>query len=95
MPAADLPFLAAREDPDEALRFVWDAFWHLSTDRSVGFATGPIPWSAIDRYATRHRLDDADSFERFLDLIRSMDGAYLDRLERERTRKDDAPHGKP
>lgn len=92
---ADLPFLAARQDPDEALRFVWDAFWNLSTDRPVGFATGPIPWSAVDRYAGRHRLEGADSFQRFLDLIRSMDGAYLEHLERERekARKDNPANG--
>lgn len=90
---ADLPFLASREDPDEAVRFVWDAFWNLTTDRPVGFATGPIPWGSIDRYAVRHRIDGADAFERFLALIRAMDGAYLDHLEQ--VRKDKPDHGQP
>jgi hypothetical protein len=92
---AALPFLASREDPDEALRFVWDAFWNLTTDRPVGFATGPIPWTAVDRYAARHRIDGADAFERFLAVIRAMDGAYLDHLERERekARKDNPANG--
>lgn len=97
MPIGELPFLATCEDPDEALRFVWDAFWHLSADRPVGFATGPIPWTAIDRYASRHRLDGADDFQRFADLIRAMDGTYLEHLERERekARKDQPTHGQP
>lgn len=87
MEGLELPFLAARQDPDEALRFVWDAFWNLSTDRQVGFATGPIPWTAVDRYAVRHHIDDADAFERFHSLLRSMDGAYLEHLEREREKE--------
>jgi hypothetical protein len=90
---ADLPFLANREDPDEAVRFAWDAFWHLTTDRPVGFVTGPIPWTAVDRYAARHRIDSADAFERFHALIRAMDGTYLDHLER--ARKDKPDNGQP
>jgi len=92
---ADLPFLANREDPDEALHFVWDAFWNLTTDRQVGFATGPIPWTAIDRYADRHQLHAVDSFERFHALIRAMDSTYLEHREREleNARKEKPPHG--
>lgn len=77
------------------MRFVWEAFWTLTTDRQVGFATGPIPWTAIDRYTIRHRLDGADSFERFHALIRAMDSSYLDHLERERekARKDQSHNG--
>lgn len=37
---------------------------------------GPIAWMAVDRYAERYGLDD-DAYERFVALIREMDGTYL------------------
>jgi hypothetical protein len=76
-----LPFLAERADPEEHLRLEWAAFWDLTTDRQIGFATGPIPWSAIDRYAARYRIPD---FDRFSELIRAMDATYLEHIEEER-----------
>jgi hypothetical protein len=39
-------------------------------------AEGPIPFSAIDRYAARYGIDDADEFERFLNVIMAMDGEF-------------------
>lgn len=38
---------------------------------------GPVPWSAIDRYAERHGIDDPDEYERFVRLIRTLDAAFL------------------
>lgn len=38
---------------------------------------GPIPWSAIDRFATRYSVV-GDDFDRLCNLIRAMDHAYLD-----------------
>lgn len=50
---------------------------HLSADRSIGFAMGPIPFTAIDCYAERYGIEGIDAFERFHALIRAMDTAYL------------------
>lgn len=52
------------------------AFWELSTERQCGFGEGPIPWSAIDRYAARHGLES--DVRRLVQLIQAMDTAYLE-----------------
>jgi hypothetical protein len=36
------------------LEAYYEAFMDLSTSRGVGMALGPIPWTAVDRYAERH-----------------------------------------
>lgn len=62
----------------EHLRFVWEAWWVLSADRHVGMAgLGPIPFSAIDRYATRFGINDIDNFSAFIAAIAAMDDAYF------------------
>jgi hypothetical protein len=71
-----LPCLQSRVDLFEHLRPEWDAFWALSTDRPAGLAQGAIPWTSIDRYAARYRID-GDEFDRFHDLIRALDAAFL------------------
>jgi hypothetical protein len=38
---------------------------------------GPIPWSAIDRFAMRYAIA-SDEFDRFCDLIQAMDAAFRD-----------------
>lgn len=73
-------------DPEPHLFFEWEAFYSLSNDRQIGMGIGPIPWSAIDRYARRFGIDGADEFDAFAFLIRSMDGAFL---RREAERKPD------
>jgi hypothetical protein len=63
----------------ERLISVWNAFFDLSGDRSIGFGSiGRIPFSAINAYAQRYRIDDIDRFERFSSLIRSMDAAFIE-----------------
>lgn len=59
------------------LEFYMNAFWTLSTDRNLGMAEGPIPWTAIDRYAIRHDIWGWD-FERFEFLIKAMDVTYIE-----------------
>lgn len=54
------------------------AFHELSTCRQIGMALGPIPWTAIDRYAERHGIGD---FEQFATLVRACDAAYLGALK--------------
>ena len=71
----------------EHLAFAWRAFWELSSDRSVGFGVGPIPFTAIARYADRYGVGERDAFERFLELIRGMDAAYLKDTEERRERE--------
>lgn len=71
--------LASRPEPDESLRFMWNAFWELTGDRhygALGFP-GAIPFASIDRYAARYGLDDRDEFARFHHLIRRMDSAFI------------------
>ena len=72
MPAA----LVERPALKRHLRLVWDAFHALGGDRQMGMAVGPIPFSAVDRYATRFRIAGAE-FERFHALIMAMDAVFL------------------
>ena len=64
--------------PAPHLAFIWSAFWDLSTDRSSGMGVGPIPFSAIDRFAERYGIHDLDDFDTFKALIHEMDGVYLE-----------------
>lgn len=71
---------ALQERPELAaeLLFLWEAWWLLTTDRPIGMSgVGPIPFSAIDRYAQRYRIDDVDAFEAFAGVISQMDDVYL------------------
>ena len=70
---------ALQEKPElpDYLEWVFFAFFALSTCRDLGMSRGPIPWTAVDRYAARNRLT-IDEFERFEFLIRELDAAYLD-----------------
>lgn len=58
------------------LRFVWQAFFDLSTDRQIGQVMGPIPWASIDRYAARYSIHGNDEFEQFAAMIRTLDLSY-------------------
>lgn len=49
----------------------------LSTCRAIGMAMGPIPWTAVERYADREGLV-GDDYEQFVVLVRMMDVAYLE-----------------
>ncbi|WP_443136604.1 phage tail assembly chaperone [Methylobacterium sp. Leaf399] len=78
---------ALLEQPDlwPHLQFASDAFSDLSSDRLIGAigGCGPIPWSAIDRYAERYGIDNLDEFERFRRFIRGQDRVYLERAAEE------------
>ena len=52
------------------MEFYLNAFTQLSSDRSSNGS--PIPWTSIDRYATRYNLRGQD-FDTFVDLMRAMD----------------------
>ena len=88
MPLQLLPCVATRTDPISHLLLEWEAFGQLSTDRPVGLIRGAIPWSSIDRYAARYRIE-GEGFERFCRLIRAMDAAYVSHV------KDKPPDAQP
>jgi hypothetical protein len=52
------------------------AFWELTTCRGAGFGAGPIPWTAIDDYATRYGWD-GERYEDLVDFVRAMDRTFL------------------
>ena len=55
-----------------------EAWGDLTGDRLTD--GGQIPFVAIDRWASRHGVDDPDDFDDLLRGIRAMDGVYLDYL---------------
>lgn len=71
-----MPCVANRPDLFGHLSFEWSAFRALSTDRAAGMGIGPVPWSSIDRFARRYRIE-GEEFDRFADLIQAMDTAYV------------------
>ena len=82
-------FMLERPDLWPHLALYSEAFAQLTTDRPLGAlgGVGSIPWSALDRYAARHGIDDPDEFERFQKLIRAQDRAYLDHAADEAKKK--------
>ena len=65
------------------------AFADLSTCRAIGFATGPIPWTAVDAYAAREGLT-GQARQVFVGAIRALDAAYLHDQAAQRAKE---PHG--
>ena len=55
------------------LAFIYNSFWTLCADRQV--EQGPIPFTAVDAFARRYRID-GDAFERFRILIGRLDNAF-------------------
>ncbi len=49
------------------------AFFTLSSDRQLGMAMGPIPYSSIVDYADRTGQD----WEEFLEIIQHVDSVYM------------------
>lgn len=58
----------------------YTAFQKLTTCRQFGFDQGPIPWTAIDRYAERMGMDE-DEFWQFEAIICRIDTAYMQAVE--------------
>ena len=61
-----------------------DAFIVLSSSRSVGFGIGCIPLTEIESYI---RLYDVEDIDRFIQLIRAMDGAFIQKVNQRTERK--------
>lgn len=78
---------ALRERPEtpSALTFWWRAFQDLTSARPIGFGgVGPIPWTAIDAWATRHGVTDPDDFERLASVVQALDAEHLALIEASR-----------
>lgn len=73
--------------------WIWEAFTNLMGDRNVGMATGPIPWSAIDRYAVRYDIVGYD-FEMLVHGVQELDAAYMNSLSDGKDRKEKS-NGRP
>ena len=71
--------LANKPEVEDGLDWYLAAFWDLTHDRQMGAmgGAGGIPWTAIDRYADRHEIDD---FDQFKTVIKALDGVYLEHV---------------
>ena len=72
----EVPALDNRPDV-YGLTWLLKAFWDLHTCRSFGMVAGPIPWTAIEQYATS---EDFLFWEKEMlhEVIRHMDGRWLE-----------------
>lgn len=59
------------------MTFYWHAFNDLSGTRAIGIGLGPIPWTAIDAWARRHRVTDSDDFDLLAAVIAALDAEHL------------------
>lgn len=67
----------APELPADLLPF-WQAYDELSTCRQFAGMSGvpmPIPWTAIDKYAIRHRYA-GDEYDDLVSIVRAVDDAF-------------------
>ena len=51
------------------------AFLDLSSDRQIGMDVGKIPWSVVDRYCTRYKIEDEQAEDLWFH-IRAMDEVF-------------------
>ncbi len=76
-------------DLREDLVVYWQAYDELSTCRGYAGMAGaptPIPWTAINEYAIRHRFA-GDAFDDLVDIVRAVDDAFRSHTM-EKARKD-------
>lgn len=76
MPPPDVFQNAPELRPD--LEVYWKAYDDLSTCRGYAGMSGvplPIPWTAINEYAIRHRFAGED-FDDLVDIVRAVDDAF-------------------
>lgn len=77
------------------LQMFWEAFEELSTCRGyIGFSglPGPIPWTAIERYASKHGFV-REHFDDLVTIIRAVDDEF--RLLAMAEKPDGKPTGVP
>lgn len=88
----DIPPWREKCEVPAHLRYFWDAFWDLATDRPEGVRA--IPFSSLHHYACRYGLDDLDDFERFKALVWAIDRVQLDVSLAPAVTEDEIPHGR-
>lgn len=59
------------------------AFFDLDTERSHDFGFRKIPFSSIINYAKAYKFDD-DQMQDLVYIIKQMDDAYIDRLNKKK-----------
>jgi hypothetical protein len=74
------PALLSRPEIPDHLAWVYDAFRAMWGDRHPipYFGFGKIPFTAMDAYARRKRIESSDQFERFEALISRLDDFYME-----------------
>ena len=65
------------------LGYIWEAFWCLTSSRSYGYSTGPIPLTEIRAYIELFSIADVHMF---VTCIRAMDAQYLKKLRDDQAR---------
>ncbi len=70
-----------KEQPDlePGLEIFFEAFWSLSTTRSLGMSSGPIPWTACQSYAEVCHFDEEQADDLWF-FVSSMDAVFLKHL---------------
>lgn len=67
-----------------------EAFWELTTCRSLSMAEGPIPWTAVQSYCNEMELWGELREDMFFH-IRALDTEYLKYRNAKRQPKKDGP----
>lgn len=62
------------------------AFYELDSCRSVGMGEGPIPWTAMEQWATSLGMDEEER-EDVHYLVRRLDNAFLEHQAKKRAPK--------
>jgi hypothetical protein len=65
----------------EDYEWIWDAYTRLTTCRQItSGGIGPIPWTAINDYATRHALNETE-FMLVEAGVMALDVEYLTKIK--------------
>lgn len=65
-------------------KLYWDCFMDLCGTRTIGTVLGWIPWTAIDSWATRYGVTDADEFEILKKVVMQLDGVWMEHFKTKR-----------
>lgn len=68
------------------VEWIWKAWNDLNSCRSLGMGVGPIPWSAVDRYAQAVGLD-GDEFVLLWRCSMRLEKIYQDHLKEKSDRR--------
>lgn len=68
------------------LHFYFAAFLELSSCRQIGYAPGPIPWTAVQEYARTHGLDEEQCEDMHI-FVQEMDTVYVSHMSKKASAK--------